>query len=113
MVTNQIALASTARLPSACWAISMLVSVGQRSTAWVKRLSDVVEGLTNEVTGLTGKKLAAAIKQKGAVEKPSTPYARPNGVNETKLPSNVNIRFLCEPGELEGLQKAPQTPNGL
>ena len=37
---------------------------GQRSTAWVKRLPQVVAALNNEVTSLTGKKPAVAIKEK-------------------------------------------------
>ena len=36
----------------------------ERSTAWVKRLSDVVSALNNEVTRLTGKKPSQAIKDK-------------------------------------------------
>ena len=35
-----------------------------RSTVWVKRLPDVVNALNNEVTRLTGKKTASAIKEK-------------------------------------------------
>ena len=35
-----------------------------RSTEWVRRLPDVVNALNNEVTRLTGKKPAAAIKEK-------------------------------------------------
>ena len=35
-----------------------------RSTVWVKRLPDVVNALNNEVTRLTGKKPASAIKKK-------------------------------------------------
>ena len=43
-----------------------------RSTVWVKRLPDVVNALNNEVTRLTGKKPASAIKEKNIVAKPST-----------------------------------------
>ena len=39
------------------YAVEMLLPAGQRSTAWVKRLPDVVAALNNEVTRLTGKKL--------------------------------------------------------
>ena len=38
------------------YAVEMLLPAGQRSTAWVKRLPDVVAALNNEVTRLTGKK---------------------------------------------------------
>ena len=71
------------------YAVEMLLPEGKRSTEWVKRLPDVVAALNNEVTRLTGKKPAVAIKEKSVVSKPSTPYSRPVGVNEKKTsPSN-------------------------
>ena len=75
---------------------------GQRSTEWVKRLPSVVSALNNEVTRLIGKKPAQAIKEISVSSKPSTPYSRPVGVNEKKLPPRVNLRYLYQPGELEG-----------
>ena len=81
-----------------------------RSTVWVKRLPDVVNALNNEVTRLTGKKPASAIKEKNIVSKPSTPYSRPVGVNEKKLPPLINVRFLYQPGELEGGTKRATDP---
>ena len=70
----------------------------QRSTEWVKRLPEVVSALNNEVTRLTGKKPSEAIKEKSIYSKPSTPYSRPVGVNEKKLPTLVNVRYLYQPG---------------
>ena len=81
-----------------------------RSTVWVKRLPDVVSALNNEVTRLTGKKPAYAIKEKNIVSKPSTPYSRPVGVNEKKLPPLINVRYLYQPGELEGGTKRATDP---
>ena len=75
---------------------------GQRSTEWVKRLPSVVLALNNEVTRLTGKKPAEAIKEKSVSSKPATPYSRPVGVNEKKLPPRVNVRYLYQPGDMEG-----------
>ena len=75
---------------------------GQRSTEWVKRLPEVVSALNNEVTRLIGKKPAQAIKEKSVLSKPSTPYSRLVGVNEKKVPPRVNLRYLYQPGELEG-----------
>ena len=46
------------------YGVEMLLPEGQRSTAWVKRLPQVVAALNNEVTSLTGKKPAVAIKEK-------------------------------------------------
>ena len=75
---------------------------GQRSTEWVKRLPEVVLALNNEVTRLTGKKPAEAIKEKSVYSKPATPYSRPVGVNKKMLSTLVNVRYLYQPGELEG-----------
>jgi len=60
----------------------MLLPTGQRWNAWVKRFSDVVAALNKEVTALTGKKPAYAIKEKSVTSKPSTPFSRRVGVNE-------------------------------
>ena len=81
-----------------------------RSTVWVKRLPDVVNALNNEVTRLTGKKPAVAIKEKNIVAKPSIPHSRPVGVNEKKLPPLIHVRFLYQPGELEGGTKRATDP---
>jgi len=91
------------------YAVEMLLPEGQRSTAWVKRLPDVVKALNNEVTSLIGKKLALAIKEKAVASKPSTKYSRPVGVDE-KLPPLINVRFLYQPGELEGSTKRATDP---
>ena len=64
------------------YAVEMLLPEGQRSTAWVKRLLNVVNALNNEVTSLIGKKPAAAIKEKSVASKPSIKYSRPVGSNE-------------------------------
>ena len=80
----------------------MRLPEGQQSTAWMKRLPEVVAAMSNEVTRLTGKKPAVAIKEKGVAAKPSTPYSRPVGVNEKQLPTLVKVRYLYQPGELEG-----------
>ena len=45
------------------YAVEMRLPEGQRSTAWVKRLPEVVSALNNEVTSLIGKKPAVAIKK--------------------------------------------------
>ena len=88
----------------------MRLPEGQRSTVWVKRLPQVVAALNNEVTSLTGKKPTVAIKEKDVSAKPSTPYSRPVGQIEKKLPSIVNVRYLYQPGELEGGVKRATDP---
>ena len=46
------------------YVVEMRLPEGERSTAWVKRLPEVVSALNNEETRLTGKKPAVAIKEK-------------------------------------------------
>jgi len=84
------------------YAVEMLLPEGQRSTAWVKRLPEVVSALNNKVTSLIGKKPTVAIKEKSVYARPSTPYTRPVGKSEKILPSLVQVRYLYQPGELEG-----------
>ena len=68
----------------------------------MKRLPEVVSALNNTVTRLIGKKPADAIREKAVASKPATPYTRPVGVNERKLPPQAHVRYLYYPGELEG-----------
>ena len=70
------------------YAAEMLLPEGRRSTAWVKRLPDVVSALNNEVRSLIGKKPAVAIKEKAVASKPWTKYTRPVGLNEKKTSSS-------------------------
>ena len=92
------------------YAVEMLLPEGARSTAWAKRLPDVVSALNNEVTSLIGKKPAVAIKEKAVSSKPSTKYSRPVGLKEQKLPPLINVRYLYQPGELEGGTKRATDP---
>ena len=92
------------------YAVEMRLPDDKRSTSWVARLPAVVSALNNEVTRLTGRKPAEAIKAKAVSAKPSTPYSRPVGVNEKKLPSEVKVRYLYQPGELEGGVKRATDP---
>ena len=76
----------------------------------MKRLPQVAAALNNEVTSLTGKKPAEAIKEKAVAAKPSKTYSRPVGEKEKKVPSLVNVRYLYQPGELEGGVKRATDP---
>jgi len=91
------------------YAVEMRLPEGQRSTAWVKRLPEVVSAL-NEVTSLIGKKPAVAIKEKSVYARPSTPYSRPVGKREKILPPLVQVRYLYQSGELEGGVKRVTDP---
>ena len=75
------------------YAVEMNMPSG-RSTAWVKRLPEVVSALNNEVTRLIGKKPAVAIREKAVSSKPATTYMRPIGENERKLPLYAHVRYL-------------------
>jgi len=83
----------------------------KRSTEWVTRLPAVISALNKEVTQLTGQKPTEAIKKKTVSAKPSTPYLRPVGVNEKKLPSGVSAHYLYLSSELEGGCPKSYRPN--
>jgi len=76
------------------YGVQMRLPDDKRSTEWVTRLPAVISALNKEVTRLTGKKPAEAIKKKTVSANPSTPYLRPVGVNEKKLPSGSSVRYL-------------------
>jgi len=59
---------------------------------------------------LTGQKPVETIKEKTVTSKSSTPYLRPVGVNEKKLPSGLSVRYLYQPGELEGGRRRATDP---
>lgn len=83
-------------------AVEMGLPEGQRSSEWVVRLPAVVSALNGEVTRLTGRKPAEAIKEKAVAAKPSTPFLRPVGKNGKKSSPIINVRYPYQPGELEG-----------
>ena len=87
---------------------------GQKSTEWVARLPGVVAAMNGEVTRLTGKKPSDAIKAKTLrrnIQKPSSTFpGRPDGLEEQKLSSGVGVRFLYQPGELEGGHRRATDP---
>ena len=83
---------------------------GEQSREWVKRLPEVIAALNGEVTRLTGKRPRDAIKLKRVAQKPSSTVPdRTVGPHEQKLPSGVGVRFLYQPGELEGGQRRRAT----
>ena len=93
------------------YAQEMRLPADQRSTEWVKRLPAVVSALNGEVTRLTGKRPSEAIGAKSVAQKPSsTVPGRPVGLREQKLPSGVGVRYLYQPGELEGGRRRATDP---
>ena len=68
---------------------------------WVSRLQNVVSSLNNEKTRLTGMKPVDAIKQTLVKQG----FSQPIREYEERLPDvGTNVRYLHEPGELEGYQ---------
>ena len=77
-----------------------------RSTEWVKRLPDVIKALNDETTRLTGMQPSKAIKNKTVTVQSSAPTKIKN---EKRLPNNVGVRYLYQPGELEGGERRRAT----
>ena len=88
----------------------LLSESGKWSREWVDRLPTVVAALNNEGTRLTGKKPVDAIKASAVTQKSSSVISnRPIGLKEQKLPFDIDVRYLYQPGELEGGQRRRAT----
>ena len=93
------------------YAQEMRLPAGVQSSEWVARLPAVVAALNREVTRLTGKRPSEAIKAKSVAQKPSSVVpGRPVGLREQKLPSEAGVRYLYQPGELEGGRRRATDP---
>ena len=93
------------------YAQEMLVhSTGERSSEWVARLPAGVAALNGEVTRLIGKRPSEAIRRKAVSARPAAPARRPVGFEEQKLPPGVGVRYLYQPGELEGSRRRATDP---
>ena len=83
----------------------------EQSAEWVARLPAVVTALNNEVTRLTGKKPKDAIMVKTVTQKPSSVVpGRPVGLEEPLVPSSALVRYLYQPGELQGGRRRATDP---
>ena len=76
--------------------------LSERFRAWVKNLPIIVKDINNSVTSLIGIAPVEAIKKKNVNARPSWPARRPTGYDESTLPSHTEVRYLLEPGDLEG-----------
>ena len=79
-------------------------SSNARSREWVARLPDVINSLNKESTRLTGKTPLEAIKLP-EVKHLSSSKSR----LESLLPRGVKVRYLYQPGELEGGERRRAT----
>jgi transposase InsO family protein len=82
----------------------------ERSREWVRALPAVVAALNDEPTRLTGKKPSDAIKAASVARKPSTPAGRVVGLQEPTLNGSDMVRYLYQPGELEGGRRRATDP---
>jgi len=101
------------RLFGAQYAQEMLLAArgsSARSSEWVRALPDVVAALNDDVTRLTGKKPKDAIRASAVAHRPSAPASRPVGLREQKLLSGAGVRYLYQPGELEGGRRRATDP---
>jgi len=72
-----------------------------RSRVWVKRLPAIIKTLNSTPIKITGKEPDKALELKEVdISRPE--YKRPVGLDEVKLPPNVTMRYLLNPGEDEG-----------
>src|SRR6185312_309752 len=83
-------------------ASDLLLPISKRSRAWVKNLPIIVNDLNNSITRLIGMTPAKAIKMKQVIAISSKLRNGPIAFNESKLSYNISVRYLLEPGELEG-----------
>ena len=88
----------------------MFLPEGKRSTEWVKRLPDVVSALNNEVTSLIGKKACCCNQRKRGLFKDVNKVFQALWTGRKKLPPLINVRYLYQPGDLEGGAKRATDP---
>ena len=86
------------------YAQEYLSAADKRSREWVARLPQVINSLNKESTRLTGKAPLEAIKLP-EVKHLSSSKSRP----ESLLPPGIKVRYLYQPGELEGGERRRAT----
>ena len=86
-------------------------SSNARSREWVARLPDVINSLNKESTRLTGKTPLEAIKlpEVKHLSSSKSTKSRPKTKVESLLPRGVKVRYLYQPGELEGGERRRAT----
>ena len=94
---------SNSPLLSACSGTSTRGNATPAVTAWVKKLPEVVSALNNEVTSLTCKKPAVAIKEKAVAAKAWTPYSKPVGQRENNSPPLLMSAICVTQVSLKGV----------
>ena len=82
-----------------------------RSREWVARLPQVINSLNKESTRLTGKTPLEAIKlpEVKHLSSSKSTKSRPKTKVESLLPRGIKVRYLYQPGELEGGERRRAT----
>ena len=94
------------------YAQEMLLPEGERSVEWVARLPAIVAALNNEPTRLIGKKPQDAIEANSVAQSRSSSVlpGRAVGLEEERLSSDADLRYLYQPGEQEGGRRRATDP---
>ena len=82
--------------------IEMRLPLTERCQAWVKNLPIFLVELDNSVTRLLGISPAEARKKEHVFAKAFKSRKGPIGFDESRLSHDVLVRYLLNPGELEG-----------
>ena len=101
------------RLFEAQYAQELLLTArgsSERSAEWVLALPQVVTAINDEPTRLTGKKPSEAIRSSLVSHKHSLPAKRTIGTEEPLIPSTACVRYLYQPGKLEGGRRRATDP---
>ena len=80
-----------------------------RSRVWVKELPQIIKTLNSSVTRLTGEKPIDAYLEKSVKIKTKN-YPRDIGFNEERINMYEKVRYLLQPGELEGGSRRATDP---
>ena len=83
----------------------------ERNREWVMRLPAVVAALNNEPTRVTAMKPKDAVRNKNIEHKSSIRSSRLVFPQEKKINLRAAVRYLYQPGELEGGSKRATDPN--
>ena len=77
----------------------------KRSVEWVNRLPSVLVAINNEETRMIGMEPSEAIKKKVVQSS-----VKKNMTKEKPIPAGTIVRYLYEPGELEGGRRRATDP---